>query len=87
MNFFEALAIANHKEQLVGNLKKNGATLDEIVIAPSDAAEYQEFVKVYVDTLDAQRAIAPYINSDVIVLGVFDKNRIRHNNAIFISKI
>ena len=87
MNFHQSLDVANKKEQLVGHLKKNGAVLDEVIIAPTDDEKYQGFIKAYVDTLDAQRAIAPYIKSDVIVLGVFDKYRIRRDNLLSISEI
>lgn len=87
MNFFEALEVANQKEQLVGKLRINGATLDEIIIAPSDAEEYQEFIKIYTNTLDAQKSIAPYIESDVTILGVFDKYRIRQEGCLAIDKL
>lgn len=87
MNFFEALVVANQKEKLVGKLGKNGATLDEVIIAPSNAEAYQRFISSYIDTLDAQKSIAPYIESDVKVLGVFDKIRIRRENVIYISEI
>lgn len=87
MNFFEALAVANEREQLIGKKTEKGATLDEIIIAPSNAEEYQNFINAYIDTLDAQLSIIPYMQSDVIVLGVFDKNRIRQDNVIAISKI
>lgn len=87
MNFIDALITVNQKEKFVGRFSKNGATLDEIIIAPSNAEEYQSFIKTYVDTLDAQQSIEPYINSDLIVLGVFDKMRIRQENVLFISEI
>lgn len=87
MKFLEALAVANQKEKLIGKLIKNGATLDEVIIAPSKVEDYQLFIKNYIDTLDAQKSIAPYIESDVSVLGVFDKIRIRQDNALLISEI
>ena len=87
MKFLEALVVANQKEKLIGRLIKNGATLDEVIIAPSNAEDYQIFIKSYIDTLDAQKSIEPYIESDVNVLGVFDKIRIRQDNAFLISEI
>lgn len=87
MKFLEALVVANEKEQLVGKLKMNGATLDEIIIVPSDVEEYQSFIKAYTHTLNAQQSIVPYMESDVIVLGVFDKKRIRQENVLAISEI
>lgn len=87
MKFFEALVVANQKEELIGKLIINGATLDEVIIAPSNAIDYQRFITSYIDTLDAQKSIAPYIEADVKVLGVFDKIRIRQDNAFLISEI
>lgn len=87
MKFFDALVVANRKAKLVGKLKQNGATLDDVIIAPSNAEDYQCFINSYIDTLDAQKSIAPYIESDVIVLGVFDKIRIRRENALVLSEI
>lgn len=87
MRFFEALAVANQKEKLIGKLEKNGAILDEVIIAPSNAEDYQHFISSYIDTLDAQKSIVPYIESDVIVVGVFDKLRICQENTIVISEI
>lgn len=87
MRFFEALAVANQKEKLIGKLEKNGAILDEVIIAPSNAEDYQHLISSYIDTLDAQKSIVPYIESDVIVVGVFDKLRIRQENTIVISEI
>lgn len=87
MKFFEALVVANQKEKLIGKLIIKGATLDEVIIAPSNAIDYEHFINSYFNTLDAQKSIAPYIESDVKVLGVFDKIRIRQDNAFFISEI
>lgn len=87
MKFYEALVVANQKEELIGKLKIKGATLDEVIIAPSNAIDYQHFINSYFNTLDAQKSIAPYIESDVKVLGVFDKIRIRQANVFLISEI
>ena len=87
MNFNEALEDVNQKKELVGKLQQNGAILDELIIAPSNSEDYRHFIKTYIDTLNAQQAIIPYIQSDVIVLGVFDKKRIYQDNALIISEI
>ena len=87
MKFFEALTVVNQKVHLIGKLRQNGAILDEIIIAPSQGEEYDNFIQTYIDSLDAQKSIAPYIQSDVVVLGVFDKSRITHENTLIISEI
>lgn len=87
MTFKEALAIANQKSNLVGTVNSEGATLDEIIIAPSNPTEFAQFEKLYNETLDAQKSIVPFMQSDLIVLGVFDKYRIRKENIILVSEV
>ena len=87
MTFTEALHIADSKSHLIRNHIFNGAILDEVIIAPKDKQEYEQFTKIYIQTLDAQKAILPYIQSDLIVLGVFDKYRIRKEGLLIISEI
>lgn len=85
MTFQEALKVANEKECLVNKLSLNNATLNEVLIAPTDPEEFAIFTQHYQQTLDAQKSIMPFIQSNLIVLGVFDKHRIIHE-GIFLTK-
>lgn len=87
MKFKEALLVANEKEKLVKQLKFNGATLDEVLIAPTNPDEFSKFEKSYVDTLNAEAAIVPFMQSDLKVIGVFDKHLIRKENIVIFSEI
>lgn len=87
MTFIEALNIANQKEALVNRLTSNNATLNEIIIAPTDPDEFAKFKQSYIQTLDAQRSIAPFIKSDLMVLGVFDKLRIKEQGILLIKEL
>lgn len=62
----------------------NGASIDELIIAPTNMNLKQQFEKLYVSSLDAQMAIKPFIAEDVDVLVVFDKQRI-HEQGVLIS--
>lgn len=62
----------------------SGASIDELIIAPTDMELRQQFEKLYVSSLDAQIAIKPFIAEDVDVLVVFDKKRI-HEQGVLIS--
>lgn len=62
----------------------SGASIDELIIAPTDMDLRQQFEKLYVSSLDAQMAIKPFIAEDVDVLVVFDKKRI-HEQGVLIS--
>lgn len=66
---------------LIGRIVK-GALLDEFVVVPTNPESKAKFEMIYIQTLDAQKAIAPFISEDVIVLIVCGKNKIRENNII-----
>lgn len=87
MTFKEALSVANTKLELVGKLSMKGAILSEVIIVPSDPHEFTCFKKLYTNSLNAQESIVPFINSDVIVLGVFDKFRIPNEGVFLFSEI
>lgn len=87
MTFVEALNIANQKEALVNRLTSNNAILNEVIIAPTDPNEFAKFKQSYIHTLDAQRSIAPFIKSDLMVLGVFDKLRIKKEGILLMKEL
>lgn len=62
----------------------NGASIDELIIVPTNKDSRQQFERLYVSTLDARMAIKPFIAEDVDVLVVFDKKRI-HEQGVLIS--
>lgn len=81
MKFFDAVQLADSKKHLVGKTIK-GTTLDEIIIVPTSTSEFDAFKLLYVQTLDAQQSIIPFMNSDVDVVGVCDKSKI-HKMGLF----
>ena len=62
----------------------SGASIDELIIAPTDMDLRQQFEKMYVSSLDAQITIKPFVAEDVDVRVVFDKKRI-HEQGVLIS--
>lgn len=87
MTFEDALLKAKEKQALVGKHVVKGAVLDEVLIAPVDAVSFEDFKRVYINTLDPYKAIAPYINQDCFIIGVFDKFRIRKENLLLTAEI
>lgn len=87
MTFQNALEVANEKSHLINVLKFHGAILSEIIIALSNSIEFERFKKIYIQTLNAQRAIVPFMQSDLIVLGVFDMHRIQKEGILIVSEI
>lgn len=74
--------IKAHKYLLGKSL--NGANIDELLIVPTNVDSRQQFEKLYINCLDAQAAITPFVGEDVEIHAVFDKKRIRTQN-IFLS--
>ena len=87
MKLKEAMQVAKQKETLIGTHQYKGAVLDEVIIAPSEANKFKRFEQLYVCNLNAQEALVPFINDDLIVIGVFDKSRILKEGVFIFSKI
>ena len=86
MNFFDAVQLAKSKEGLIGKTVQ-GARLDDIVIVPTSQDELPIFQQIYIQTLNAQQAIAPFMGSDVIVKCVYDKSKIRQMGILLLSDL
>ena len=82
MTFKEALELANYNQYIIGK-KLNGATIDEIIIHPVNEKQFEEFSKSYTLSLNAQKAVLPYLDFDLSVSVVLDKHRIR-TQSVFI---
>ena len=87
MKLKEAMQVAKQKETLIRTHQYKGAVLDEVIIAPSDPTKFENFARLYVCNLNAQEALVPFINDDLIVIGVFDKARILKEGVFIFSKI
>ena len=86
MDFISAVKLAKANEHLLGT-KVNGASIDEIIIVPTKEEECKRFLSSYISTLDAQKSVAPFIQSDVEIQVVFDKKRIKTENVFFHTNI
>ena len=76
MKYSDALKMAHANKHLIGKVWNN-AVVDEILIAPTNSKERSVFEKRYVQTLDAQESIIPFVNSDVEVVLICNKDMIR----------
>lgn len=86
MRYIDAVKIAEANKHLIGQ-QWNGAIIDEIIIAPTDSSQWEEYSRMYIQTLNAQQSIVPFMNSDVSVFVVCDKKRIRSQNLFVFSSI
>jgi hypothetical protein len=79
MDFYDAVKLAKANEHLVGKIVK-GATIDEIIIMPTDEEEQKAYSMSFAQNLHAQRAIIPFMASDVEVFALFNKRMMRSEN-------
>ena len=86
MNLKEALELKSKNEHLVG-LKYRGGTIDEIIIRPKNDEELEIFIKSYIRTINAEKSLQPFLNSDLHVFAVCEKDKIRTSSVIFMTEI
>ncbi|OAD45605.1 hypothetical protein [Polaribacter atrinae] len=72
MTYQEAQKLKTNNSHIVG-LKFNEEVIEEIIIRPTSFDQFQEFLKIYSDTLDAEESILGFTNEDLIVSVVFNK--------------
>lgn len=89
MEFNQAVQIKEKNKHLIGK-KDKGATIEELILVPTSNPSAEDFLKIYLQLLDGEKAIIPYTGSDVDVVAVFDKKRIHqgfffHTNIINLS--
>ena len=86
MDFLDAVKIAEANQHLIGKEWKD-ATIDDIIIVPTNHNQWADFERLYIQTLNAQKAIVPFINSDVDIFVVFNKGHIRTQNLFRFTSI
>ena len=82
MGIQEALEKIDAHKDLLGK-QLNGASIDDLIIVPTDIALKRQFEKLYISSLDAQAALVPFLDKDVDIMVIFDKHKIRRQNIIF----
>ena len=76
MNYNDAEKIKNANSHLIGKEWK-GATIDEIIIVPTDAELRTKFELLYAQIWDGQAAISRFVNNDVDIVIVLNKSHMR----------
>lgn len=86
MNFNEATELKNKNEHLIGQ-KYRGGTIEELIIRPTDDKEFEEFAKLYLRSLNGEKSIQTFKNSDLTVEAVCDRAKIRTHNIFFRTEL
>lgn len=66
------------KKQLIGKTI-NGATIDEIIICPTEPRYFQIFEQTYFQTQSAEYAISPFESENVEIAVIIGKNSLKEN--------
>lgn len=86
MDFYKAVKIAKANERLVGKIV-DGAAIEEIIIIPTDEKQLESYKQLFAQYLDAQRAIVPFMSSDVEVYALFNKRMIRSSGFFMVCSV
>ncbi len=86
MNFNEATELVNRNLHLIGQ-QYRGATIEELIIRPINQNEFAAFSNTYLRTFDANLSIQPFLESDLTVDVVCDRDRIRVQNVFVRTEI
>jgi hypothetical protein len=86
MNINDALILKDKSLYLIGK-KYKGSIIDEIIIKPKDENESDSFMKSYIRTLNAEKSLEPFINNDLQVCILCEKNNIKKSNIILMTDI
>lgn len=86
MKYKDAIKIVNDNINLIGK-KTSLGQIDEIVIYPTDENLKEEYKKNYVKTGNADKAIHPYINEDVEISVIINKELIIKQKVFFSTNL
>lgn len=86
MNFLNAVRLAEANMHLIGKMV-NRDIIEDIIIMPTDEREQEEYKQYYAQYLDAQRAIEPFMVTDVNVFALFKKSLIRSTGFFVVCSI
>lgn len=86
MDFFSAVKLAKANEHLVGKVV-NKDMIEEIVIMPTDEKQQESYKQLFAQYMDAQRAIAPFMASNVEVYALFNKRMIRGGGFFVVCNV
>ena len=86
MNLKEATELKNKNEHLIGQKYRSG-TIDQIIIQPKNDKELDFFMKSYLRTMNAEKSLKPFLNSDLQVFVLFNKAEMKKNSVIWMTEI
>ena len=86
MKFDKATKTLEENNHLIGKKEVHGF-IDELIIYPTNPILFERFKESYRLTLDWKKSISPYLNEDVDVLCVINKQEIRVRNLFYFKTL
>lgn len=86
MKYSDALEIKRNSEYLIGK-NYRGAIISEIIIFPVEATKLESFKLEYYETLNAEKALEPFIDEQLDVVAILAKELIEENNILLYVKL
>jgi hypothetical protein len=86
MEFAKADDLKRKNQHLIGKQYK-GATIDELILFPTDIKLSKDYLNIYMQIKDGEQAIKPFSGVDVDVVAVFDKSTIDAQGFLFQTNI
>lgn len=86
MTYIEALNLKNKNSHLIGLTNDRGFKIDNIIILPSNKNFQEKFLLTLAATNDAERALSPYKDNDLVVWAI-DTRHFVQSNVLFYKVI
>lgn len=86
MDYNEALVVKGKNLNLIGSTNDRGFVISQLIIVPSDSNSRKEFMKLFLQSMDSELAIQPFIKENLEVWAI-DLEHLRNANILFYERI
>lgn len=86
MDYNEALVVKGKNLNLIGSTNDRGFVISQLIIVPSDSNSRKEFMKLFLQSMDSELAIQPFVKENLEVWAI-DLEHLRNANILFYERI
>ena len=86
MDYNEALVVKGKNLNLIGSTNNQGFAISQLIIIPSDPNSQKEFMRLFLQSMNSDSAIQPFIKEDLEVWAI-DLEHLRNANILFYERI
>lgn len=81
MEIKKARQVKEKNEQIIGLKDEKGFTATSIIIVPSNPHHNEQFLKLFIESKDAELSLIPYLNEDLEVWAI-DEIYLKRDNIL-----